>query len=415
MAVEGNVVQQQLPRWREEIDREMAEYFSALVRMGLPPVQARGMAQEIAQRNAQGAIANAAGAPPALQGPRRQFPNAARVEAIRNAQAMPAGMANAGGAGQLFGGGPDAAAINRARAIQAAQAMPEFIDEPIAPIPLAPGEIKEREEKYAAENRAIPGQFEPPNRLAPIPPEIDRAAALSGQGIGQMRGFLDRAENQSRLAAQEFPQRRADYMNPYIQDVVDKIREEGLRTLNEGVLPSLEAQFIRRGGHGGSKHAGLAQKMARDIQGEILSRQTKARHAGYEQAGQLFGNDQLRKLQHGQDIRNIGSLNQGSNLADITSLMDIGRYKQAHAQHGKENEYYNFMRKKNEPLELLERQGALMRGMPAPVSQYGVNSPAPNPQLNTAGQIGSAAAQLLGMTMRRRGGPIRAKKKRRTR
>jgi hypothetical protein len=157
--------------------------------------------------------------------------------------------------------------------------------------------------------------------------------------------------------------------------------------------------------------------MARDIQSEIMSRQTKARHAGYEQAGQLFGNDQLRKLQHGQDIRNIGALNQGSNLADITSLMDIGRYKQAHEQHGKENEYYNFMRKKNEPFELLERQANFMNRVPAPLSQTGssVNVPAPNPQLNTTGQIGSAAAQLLGMTMRRGGGPIRAKKRRRIR
>lgn len=298
---------------------------------------------------------------------------------------------------------------------------------------LGPSEAKEREEKHGDENARIAqaqaapagrpqapangGYPEPPNRLAPIPEEINRAGDLTNRGLGQHQDYLRRAEQQSASGAQEFPQRRQDYMNPYMQDVVDKIREEGLRTFKEGILPSLEAQFIRRGAHGGSRHAQLAQRAARDIQGEILARQTQARHTGYGQAANLFGNDQLRKLQHGQDIRNIATQQQGSNLADITSLMDMGRYRQSHEQHGKDNEYFNFMRKRNEPLELLERQSAALNRMPAPMSQFGAASLPENKQLNMPAQVGSAAAQLLGMSMRRvkEGGHIRRRRGGRTR
>lgn len=479
MGMEGNAIQQQIPKWMEDILSESAENFAGILEMYLPRREARRVGREIALRNAQQDIAN--GQVPA--GQRRQSPpNLAQAQPpepagvpveqavqrgaiIKNPEreralaalgaynpphqnipmwgehVTPLDKALALGTGHL----PDAAmrevrdyARSYAARQAAARALPEYIDNPApqvqnpgqlpSPEPmLGPSEAKEREEKYGNENARIAqaqgaparhqqapangGYPEPPNRLAPIPEEINRAGDLTRAGIGQINPYLQRAEQQSAAGAQEFPQRRQDYMNPYTQDVVNKIREEGMKTLNEGILPSLEAQFIRRGAHGGSRHAGLAARAARDTQGEILARQAQALHSGYGQAAQLFGNDQLRKFQHGQDIRQIGGLQSGSNLADITALMDMGRYKQSHEQHGKDNEYYNYMRKRNEPLELLERQSAMLKGMPAPISQYGYASTPANPQLNTPGQIGSAAAQLLGMTMRRaKGGPIRRRR-----
>ncbi len=388
----------------EAINYRAMELYMALLEAHLPPNVALKVAQDAVQRNAQADVANAgaAAAPPQPAGAPR-----------------PAGVPPQPGARPAGGHGPNVAAF-LARYINAGaegsaeratwnQAFNQAyaLDNQQAP--------KEREEKVNQEVERI-RELRPPKRLAPIPEEIVRAGRLTDQSLGQMNQYLDDSRMMSGRGAQTFPRNVAQYMNPYQQQVVDKIREEGLRTLREGALPALEAQFIRRGAHGGTQHRELAERAARDIQGEILSRQAKTMHEGYGEAAKNFNSDQLRTLQHGQDISRLGGMKLAGNAADIAGLMDIGRYKQGHAQHGKENEYIDYMNQINRPFDLLDRLGGFLGKFPTSTSQTQITSnPGPS-YLNSAGQAGSLAGQVLGM-MRKGGGrtPYKSQIKRRRR
>lgn len=272
---------------------------------------------------------------------------------------------------------------------------------------------KELAEKSASyKDEAFPKYGE--QRLAELPEDILRAHQLGRDSIGVDLPYYRRAKELAEFGSEPFMEKYREYMNPYQQAVVDNIRNEGLRTFDEHMMPRIRAEFVGAGHLGGSRYADTTLKAARHVQDDILKRQQEALAAGYQQAGQLFNADKTRQLESAKEMGNIGGSVRGSNLADIAALEGQGRYQQQQKQAGLDVAYQDFLRENNFPMERLGQHASILGGVPQ--QNIGQNfTHIPNaPQTNVLGQIGALAGNIYGArTMaKKKGGLIRKKRKR---
>lgn len=239
-------------------------------------------------------------------------------------------------------------------------------------------------------------------RLADLPVEMMQARNLSTLGTGKYKPYLEKASNLASRGSSPFIDSYQQYMNPYQREVVNRIAEEGNRNLNENILPALEAKFVRLGQHGGSRHADLSRRAARDVQSDISANQARALAQGYQQAAQIYNADRARDLESSNALASLGGLQQAGNLTDIAMLMEQGKYQQAQDQASKDIAYQDFLRKQNYPWEMLQNLSGILHGIPQQPTQTQFYQ-TPNPAtMNMSGQIGSTAAQLWG-ALRSRG------------
>lgn len=234
----------------------------------------------------------------------------------------------------------------------------------------------------------------PDNRMAEIPEDIRRAHQMARETVGDESKLLREAEDFVKRGRVPFHENFREYMNPYQQAVINQISEEGNRNFKENVLPMLESQFVKLGQYGGSRHADLALRAARDLQHEILNRQQQAMASGYQQAGQFYNAQQARELESANQLSGLAAANQGSRLADIAALESQGRYQQQQNQAAIDERYQNFLRSIEHPMQRLAFQASMMQGMPYQgMNQSYYQTPA-GPQATVLNQLGPLAAQI---------------------
>jgi hypothetical protein len=210
---------------------------------------------------------------------------------------------------------------------------------------------------------------------------------------------FNRANQQLGKASEDFPSQYKKYMNPYITDVVNRIQQEGMRNFREGALPELEARFLKRGQHGSSRHRDLSLKAARDAQAEILGKQREALAHGYGQAANIFASDRARSAENARSYGNLGLTGHGLRLSDMAALESQYAKRQDERQRGLDIAYQDFMRQVEYPRERAAHQSSLIAGLPMPRTseQYNqVAAAAPPPRVNTIGQLGNLAGNILG-------------------
>lgn len=239
----------------------------------------------------------------------------------------------------------------------------------------------------------LPYQHE---RVAPLNQDLLRAHEISRRE-GIYLPYMQAAEQGFQQASTPFTQQYQAYMNPYQQAVLDRIRTEGLRTFNEGIMPSLESRFVRGGGYGGSLHRRLSERAARDAQEAIGNRQQQALASGYQQAGQLFSSDQARRMEAARQMGELGRQRQAGHLADIAALESAGERQRGQEQSRLAQRYSDYLRQFEYPWQQISNFSGALSGTPysSQGAQY-YHTP-PEPQLNRAGQIGQLAGQLYGL------------------
>lgn len=230
---------------------------------------------------------------------------------------------------------------------------------------------------------------------------------------GAYREPLQEAQNMTKAGAGTFPYHASQYMNPYKQEVLDRIGEEGGRFLNEKIMPALTSQFVRQGISGGNKHRQAVERASRDLMGEVSAKQKQALAEGYQQAGQLFNSDQARQLQAARGVADIAQAGQQMGAADIAQLSNLGTLKQQQAQTGKDIAYNDFRRQQAEPERKMAFLSQALHDVPMPtmIGQQEQNLGVPN--AGGAANIAGAAGNLLAMRQMafgrgaKRGGAIR--------
>jgi hypothetical protein len=145
-------------------------------------------------------------------------------------------------------------------------------------------------------------------------PYMQQASQLSGQGAQTGLGGIQ------------------DYMNPYQDQVVNRIGELGARNLKENLLPNIQDRAIQSGTFGGSRSGEAIGRALRDTQESTLAQQSAALQSGYTQAGQQLQADKARQLQAAQQQAGFGQQAAGMAAADYQRMLAAGQQQAAMGQ-----------------------------------------------------------------------------------
>lgn len=261
-------------------------------------------------------------------------------------------------------------------------------------------------------------------------PALGQATQATQQALGSPGG-LGAAQPYLEQAGQSSVANINQYMNPYQEQVVDRIGQLGARNLSERILPEIEGRYISAGQLGfGGRDAGMGTpsgmmtdtaRAVRDVSADVLAQQAQALQSGYSEAaglagtdlsraanlagtaGSLGGQDISRNLAGAQQLAGMGAQAQQLGLTGAGALQQVGGVQQSQAQRNLDVAYEDFLRQQGYPQEqinnLLQTFRGAEAGVPKGVQELGIVPTDYKAQPTTADNIlaGLAAgAGLLG-------------------
>ena len=218
------------------------------------------------------------------------------------------------------------------------------------------------------------------------------------QGMGYEAGQFD-----SDAAAQ--------YMSPYMQQVVDVQKERAiLDAQRQGA--GRAAQAVQAGAFGGSRAAvqeGMAQEA---LSRQLAEIQASGQQQAFEQAQQQFERDRAARADAerlglgaaelaGGQARGLADLGRLAREGDIESarlLEQIGKDITARDQAGLDLAYQDFVRQRDYPREQLQFMSSILRGVPVQPSTETTSMQAYNPIQQLLGTGISALGLYKGIT-----------------
>lgn len=256
------------------------------------------------------------------------------------------------------------------------------------------------------------------------------AATQATQGAIAAPGALATAQPYLSQAGQTSVSNIGQYMNPYTDQVVNRIADLGTRNLTENIMPQIEGRYIQAGqlGFGGRDGMGTPSGMmtdtsraVRDVSADILGQQTQALQQGYTQAaglagtdlsrqaalastaGGLGGQDLTRQLAGAGQLADMGAQAQTLGLTGAGALGQVGQTQQAQAQKNLDVAYSDFLRQQGYPQEqinaMLQTMGGVKAGVPTAERTEGIVPLGYQEkyQPGTAETIGGALTGLAGI------------------
>lgn len=244
-----------------------------------------------------------------------------------------------------------------------------------------------------------------------------RAAGMPG-ALAQASGALDRAG--STFTGSNV----SDYMNPYIDNVLNRAGTLAGRQFREKIMPQLEDTFVSGGQYGSTAHQQQAERASRDLAEGLQEQAQGALAQAYEQAGSRFSADTSRAgeiartvgdlsnadrsalLQGAQTIGQLGATQtdqtlrssqllaqlaetgQGISARDAASLEAVGAQQQGLDQRNLDLAYQDFLAQRDYPRNNLDWLRSVVNNLPVPTSTQTTNqgpasvySPSPLAQL----------------------------------
>lgn len=131
------------------------------------------------------------------------------------------------------------------------------------------------------------------------------AQSTTPTGLSMAQPFLG-------AAGQSSVSNIGQYMNPYTEQVANRIGQMGLRTLNEQLLPGISDRMIAAGQFGGTRQAELMGRALRDTMEGISAQQAQALQQGYTGALGAASTDLARQAQLAQTAGGLGFQQQGA-------------------------------------------------------------------------------------------------------
>lgn len=260
-------------------------------------------------------------------------------------------------------------------------------------------------------------------------PALDAATAAT-QGAINAPGGLAVAQPFLTQAGQSSVANIGQYMNPYTDQVVNRIADLGTRNLTENIMPEIEGRYIKAGqlGFGGRGGTGTPSGMLtdtsraiRDTSADILGKQAEALRAGYSEAagfagtdlarqaglaataGSLGGQDLSRTLAGAGQLGELGAKAQELGLTGAGALQQVGATQQGQAQKNLDVAYGDFLRQQGYPQEqinaMLQTMGGVKSAVPTAVRDEGIVPLGYQPELkpSTAETVGGTLATLAGI------------------
>ena len=209
-----------------------------------------------------------------------------------------------------------------------------------------------------------------------------------------------------------------NYMNPYMQNVVDIQKREAQRTADIAGT-GRNAQAVKSGAFGGARQAIMDAEANRNLATQMGDIQAQGSNAAFQQAMQQFNTEQALGEQSRQfgntlgmqgfqtaltgagQLANIGQQTFGQEM-DVNKLQQqYGTQQQAFNQQGIDTQYQDFLNQQRYPYQQLEFMNSMLRGTPMGTVQS-MYQPAPSGLSQLAG-LGTAA---YGVSQMKEGGEV---------
>lgn len=258
-------------------------------------------------------------------------------------------------------------------------------------------------------------------------PALSQATQATQQAIASPGG-LGAAQPYLAQAGQTSVANIGQYMNPYQEQVVDRIGQLGARNLSERILPEVEGRYIAAGQLGfGGRQPGMGApsgmmtdtaRAIRDTQEAVLAQQAEALQRGYSEAaglagtdlarqaalagtvGGLAGGDISRNLAGAEQLAGMGAQAQQLGLTGAGALQQVGGVQQSQAQRNLDVAYEDFLRQQGYPQEQINNMLATFKGVaqgiPTGEQVFGVE-PTGRPAEYQPGTAASIAGVLSGI------------------
>lgn len=266
-------------------------------------------------------------------------------------------------------------------------------------------------------------------------PQLDTASGLAGlagsraMGAEYTAGQFDGGKFGNQQAQQ--------YMNPYMQNVVDIQQREAQRQADIAGTQR-GAQAVQAGAFGGSRQAIMDAEAARNLATQKGDIQAQGSNAAFTNAQQQFNQDMSRGLQaqqmgeqsrqYGagmgmqglqtalQSANTLGQLGQtqyGQQMGNIQMQNQMGGQQQQMEQAKINQQIQNYAMQQQYPQQQLAYMNALLRGLPmqSTTTQSYQAAPSAFSQLAGLGATAAGAYGAYGGFGKAKGGAVKARKK----
>jgi hypothetical protein len=221
----------------------------------------------------------------------------------------------------------------------------------------------------------------------------------------------------------------ADYMSPYMQNVVDVQMQQAKRQADIAAQTQ-QAQAARSGAFGGGRDAIMRSQGNAELQRNLANIQATGSQNAFTQAQAQFNAEQQQRqaaanlnaqqqqygaglglqglqtaLQGAQQLGNLGQTQFGQTKDVINLQNQMGGQQQQQAQNVLNTQYQDFLNFQNYPYKQLGFMSDMLRGLPLTQQSATMYQPAPS----TGSQLLGAATSLGGaylMGGRKEGGMV---------
>jgi hypothetical protein len=193
-------------------------------------------------------------------------------------------------------------------------------------------------------------------------------------GLGTLAGMTD-------------PTQTAQYMSPYVQNVIDTNKAEAMRDAQKQLVGANLASS-RQGTYGGARNALMQSEADRNLQTKLGSIQSAGMQNAFDAAQKAQLSQAAGYGTMGQALGQLGTAQQASDIDRIKTQGAYGDLQKATQQQQLDTQYSDLMAKLNYPVTSLETMNNLVRGVPLTQTGQSTTTATPPP---------SFASQLAGM------------------
>lgn len=196
----------------------------------------------------------------------------------------------------------------------------------------------------------------------------------------------------------------AQYMSPYMQNVLDVNKQAAVRDAQQAQLAQ-NLGAARQGSYGGARQLLATTERERNLGDQLAKIQASGLQSAYEAAQKGLEAERAARLQQAQTLGTLGSqfgqLGVAQQAADIDRLKTMGAYgdyERAVQQQQTDIDYQNMLNQIQYPESQLEKLNAFLRGIPMTDQTTTTTTPPPSfaSQLAGLGLSGLSLYNLLG-------------------
>jgi len=188
-------------------------------------------------------------------------------------------------------------------------------------------------------------------RIQGLDPLSEQASTLAQGNVGSWKSGLD-------YAGKTAPSLVNDYMDPYQDQVTDRIAQLGQRNLTEKLLPQVNSTFTGAGQFGSTRNSDFNNRALRDTNESIMGAQGQYLSQGYQQSMDNINTDQTRMASVAGQGAQLGA-------ADAASLNALGQTNQQLGQSNLDLNYQNFNEQNNYQKNQMDWLNQLVKGTPS--------------------------------------------------